>query len=389
MKIDVLPSKSHNAIVVITYNRLLSLKRLVSSLQNANYLNDRIDLIFSIDKSTIYKEIEDYCNSVEWNYGEKNIYVQSERLGLKRHILKCGDFLNHYSNIFVFEDDLFVSSNFYIFGKLAIEKYENDDNIAGISLYTYSRNQYANLPFFPIIDEYDVFFMKVASSWGQIWSSNKWAKFVKWLKLNDSIDNIHIPNHIKLWGDKSWLKYHHAYCADQGKYFVYPRVSLSTNFSEPGEHASLDSTYQVILQSGCKLYYVFPNNILQAVRYDAFFENENLQEYLNVTYPNIVIDLYGGKYNYGQYLLSTEKINCEIIKTYALRMKTWESNIFHDIPGEDICLYKTDGKVVKKKHSKANVYKYLFKINSPRPIMDILRDYILNKIKKWVSYGHR
>ena len=39
------------AIVVIGYNRINSIKRLLLSLENAYYDNDNIDLIISIDKS--------------------------------------------------------------------------------------------------------------------------------------------------------------------------------------------------------------------------------------------------------------------------------------------------------------------------------------------------
>src|SRR5690606_8337510 len=185
--------------------------------------------------------------NVKWPYGNIEIKTTPVRLGLKKHVMRCGEILNQYEHIIVLEDDLYVSLGFYQYAKEMIACYGDNTDIAGISLYQYPRNQYANLPFYPEQDQFDVYFMKIASSWGQVWSRTKWQAFLNWLDEHQNIDDIHIPMHIKRWDDKSWLKFHHAYCAAQAKYFVYPRVALSTNFSEPGEHASLDSTYQIEL----------------------------------------------------------------------------------------------------------------------------------------------
>ena len=57
-------------IVIVTYNRLNSVKRLLNSLNYAYYLNDKVDLIISIDYSgsdIIYNYVKDYT----WDFGEK------------------------------------------------------------------------------------------------------------------------------------------------------------------------------------------------------------------------------------------------------------------------------------------------------------------------------
>ncbi|WP_168406434.1 glycosyltransferase [Acinetobacter indicus] len=369
---------SNIAIVVITYNRLNSLKRLIHSLLQADY-DDQIDLIVSIDRSDIFDQMHDYASKILWKHGDIEIKVAEQRLGLKKHVMQCGELLNQYEHIIVLEDDLYVSSGFYQYTKEMISKYGDNENIAGISLYNYPRNQYANLPFTPQLDQYDIYFMKIASSWGQVWSRQKWAKFLEWYNLNPSIDELHIPKHIKQWGDKSWLKYHHAYCAAENKYFVYPRMALSTNFSEPGEHASLDSTYQTELLNDIKANYRVPDSIENAIRYDEFFENENIKKNINI--PDLTIDLYGKKYIYERYVLTTKHLNKKIIKSYALRMKPWEVNVTHNIEGADFFLY--DFNVEERNFFKSREsykYKYLFKINSPREILNILLSYFFKKI---------
>ena len=50
---------SNIAIVVIAYNRLNSLKRLIHSLLQASY-NDKVDLIISIDRSDIFEQMYKY-----------------------------------------------------------------------------------------------------------------------------------------------------------------------------------------------------------------------------------------------------------------------------------------------------------------------------------------
>lgn len=367
---------SNIAIVVITYNRLNSLKRLIDSLLKAKY-DESVNLIISIDRSDIFEQMYNYASKIIWMYGDIEIKVAEKRLGLKKHVMQCGELLNQYEHIVVLEDDLYVSPGFYQYTKEMIYKYDDNENIAGISLYNYPRNQYANLPFTPQLDQYDIYFMKIASSWGQVWSRQKWAKFLEWYNVNPSIDELHIPKHIKLWGDKSWLKYHHAYCAAENKYFVYPRMALSTNFSEPGEHASLDSTYQVELLSDVKSNYKVPNSVDEAIRYDEFFENENIKKY--ISFKDLTIDLYGQKYKPERYVLTTKQLNKKIIQSYALRMKPWEVNVVNNIGGEGVYLYDFS-KSANNKFKQSYLYQYIFKINSPRELFYMLMDYLKYKI---------
>lgn len=338
---------TENAIVVITYNRLVSLKRLINSLLDAEYSGDNIDLVVSMDCSGD-ENLKLYIESINWPFGNFIKIFHKERLGLKKHVLFCGTYTENYENIFVFEDDLYVSKGFYIFGKKAIEFYKNENDIAGISLYTYQWNQYVNKSFTPLSDENDVFFMKIASSWGQIWQKDRWNDFISWMrdKADDDLKKIDtLPRAVSGWSEHSWLKYHHAYLAVTNKFFVYPRVSLSTNFSEPGQHAFLDSTYQVDLQFKIKCNYKFCS-LDEGVKYDAFYENINLTI---DEYENLVVDLYGSKRNKGTYCLTTQEMPYQIKKQYALRMRPHELNVLNDISGKDIFLYDLNYPIKNKK----------------------------------------
>ena len=87
---------------------------------------------------------------------EKKLYTYPERLGLRKHILKCGDFLDFYDALVVLEDDLVVAPSFYMYVLMTVNKYIENNNIAGISLYTHLWNHNAGLPFTPCPSMYDV-----------------------------------------------------------------------------------------------------------------------------------------------------------------------------------------------------------------------------------------
>jgi len=226
------------AIVVICYNRIDSLKRLIASIEKADYgeRND-IELVFSIDFSG-NSNIRDYAEVYNWKYGNKRIITYDERQGLKKHVLKCGDLTKEYDIVTVLEDDIYLSNSFYHYAYNVMEFYWDDERIAGISLYGFQKNWLDwILRFEPQKNKYDVYFLKVAQSWGQVWSYNKWSEFKKWYNRNNKnfiTDNI--PEYLLQWPDTSWLKYHDKYLIEKNKYFVYPYYSLSNNFSDAVQH---------------------------------------------------------------------------------------------------------------------------------------------------------
>lgn len=78
-------------ILTIGYNRANNLLRLLNSINAATFPTDDVDLLISIDNSGT-KDVENAANSFKWLHGRKKIYTYPERLGLRKHILKCGDF---------------------------------------------------------------------------------------------------------------------------------------------------------------------------------------------------------------------------------------------------------------------------------------------------------
>lgn len=335
------------AIIVVSYKRIDCFKRLLASLDKADYGSDKVPLIISIDKSdsTI---IESEANSFEWKYGDKIINARSENMGLRRHILSCGEYLNTYDAVVILEDDLVVSKGFYSFAKQAVEKYNNDDGVAGISLYSYRINEFSFFPFEPERNvNSDVYFMKFASSWGQIWMKKQWKKFMGWYHINQDLD-LHtideLPEYIANWGKNSWKKYHIAYCVLNDKYFVYPYDSYSNNPGDIGEHyKKKDYKFGVPLAEGTKKDYCFlDSNDTNIIKYDGYFER--------VTDDDICFDLYGAKKKYEKrYVASLKNLPYKVTDTYKLEMHPHEINVLSNNIGDELFVYDTE-KAEKNSH---------------------------------------
>ena len=351
-------------ICIIAYNRIDSLKRVLTSLEHA-YYDEKITLIISIDKSQT-TQVEDFAKQYIWNNGEKIVITHPKNLGLRKHVLKCGDLLENYDALIVLEDDISVAPSFYYYAKQCVEKYADNDDIAGISLYNFPINYINRLPFYPLQSDSDIYLMKCAQSWGQVWMKKQWNDFIAWYKDNSEEfgEMNHLPTAVCKWPKSSWLKYHTRYCIENDKYFVYPYVALSTNNSDRGTHVSKQNTlFQSYMLFGEKKIF----NLKDIVKYDGFFENENIINFLNLHKTELCVDFYGNKNNKQncRYWLTRKKMNYHIINSYSLTYKPYELNIIFNKLGYDIFLYDTN----KQQENTINKntltdYCYLYKISS-------------------------
>lgn len=333
------------AIVVVGYDRPHSLSRLLGSLNRVAFDGQRIPLIISLDRSGD-EMVTAVAEAFSWSHGDKIVRTFPQRLGLKQHVLACGDLTRDFEHLIVLEDDLYVSQNLYRFAVQAIDFYRDDDRIAGIALYNHLWNVACDRPFMPLDDRFDAYFMQFACSWGQIWSRDKWSRFRDWYRKhgNDFQPGPAIPPNVVQWSDHSWLKYHIRYCIETGRFFVYPRVGLSTNFSDKGQHnAGQENGYQIPLQEAYSKQYHFPRLDGSRAVYDAFFESMALGDALGIAPEELCVDLYGIKRNRAnaRYWLTLEPAACKVLKTFDLAFRPHESNVLHEVPGAFIKLYDT------------------------------------------------
>jgi glycosyltransferase involved in cell wall biosynthesis len=335
------------AIVIVAYNRDWTLRRILRSLQRAVY-DPPTDLVISIDKSD-NNDVVAIADGFQWDHGKKVVLAREERLGLKNHVLACGDLANDYGRIILLEDDLFVSPFFYRFAKEAASYYDNDPAIAGISLYSQRFNETATMGFRPFDDGSDVFFLQLASSWGQCWSSEQWSGFRTWYQDNpmeeEKTDDT-LPPDVRVWPQTSWKRHFIRYMIARNKFFVYPRRSYTTNFHDPGTHHCEKIT---LLQVPLSLYEkpsLFKTMDQSPAVYDAY--HEIFPDRLKRIAPHLeaydlVVDLYGQKDPNAVkagYLL-TSKRSIKPLRRYGRELKPHELNVVYEIEGKDISLSRT------------------------------------------------
>jgi hypothetical protein len=355
-------------IIVVAYNRPKPLSRLLNSLLQATYPGE-VELIISVDGSVEAwkrggvdelkrgrgEEVRKVAEEFVWPFGEKKLIFHEDNLGLRNHVLSCGDLSKDYDGVIVLEDDLFVSPAFYDYTLQAIEYYKDDPKIAGISLYSHAYNETAQFPFRPLEDGSDVFFFQYAASLGQFWSQEGWDAFRGWYDAlaprdesgGNSLDSSFLPPNIRLWPESSWKKYFIAYIIQTDLYFVYPRVSLTTNFSDKGTNIRIsENLFQVPLLAGKKVFW-FESLQNSVAVYDTY--GEILPDRLKRMFPSLKdrdfdVDLYGLKSKEDtdkKMFLSSRKCS-DPVMTFGREMKPHEMNVAKGIEGDFFALGKKE-----------------------------------------------
>ena len=391
------------AIVIVAFDRPHSLSRLLHSLKHA-YFSEKdsdanIPLVISIDQGGD-KTVFDIAESFEWKYGEKRIINHGQRMGLKNHILSCGELVNEFGSIIMLEDDLFLSPTFYDFAAKALEFTSKDPRIGGISLYAHKFNVFARLPFEPIDDGYDNWYFQFASSWGQAWTANQWNGFAEWQNEHDGEDlsGNGLPNDIAAWKESSWLKYAIKYLIETDKYFLYPRISYTTNFADAGTHSARAlSELQIPLShgafnhperinSGRPLYFSSLDD--SGSVYDAYFENSLLPYEMDLygiksrdllLAQGIESQKPGSKLPHGSKLVSSASLPFEIVREYGLSLKPIDQNVAFKLRGQGLRLYDLNRKAPIKRTKEGAFYSFFYPGLNQSKISAIVKDKISDK----------
>lgn len=361
------------ALVVVGYNRPDSMRRLLNSISLAEYSYEEIPLVISIDHSG-NEEVVQVAEEFLWHYGEKKVIYHSKRMGLRHHIISCGDLTEKYGAVMILEDDLYVSPDFYNYAMEALLKYGDHDKIAGISLNTKRELLESPYPFFPLHTGYDVFFQQFASSWGQVWNLRMWRLFKEWYNENQILPNsVNVPITILNYPETSWAKFYQTYVVEQDKYYVFSYDSLTTNFGDAGEHFNHDSSaFQSILFYGHKNYNM--PEFEDGVKYDIYGEPVGIGKYLGIEDEDLTCDFWGRKQadSYKKYLLTCVKKPYHEIGHYSMCMKPMELNIINKVPGNDIHLYDTTNRIenfVRDKNEKVRFLEYGYGIINGRDLL--------------------
>ena len=379
--------KDKIAIVAVGYNRINSMKRLLSSLQKARYPQNDIPLFISIDCSGD-EGLYEYVENFQWEHGPKYVNIQKERLGLKNHILQCGDLTKYFRAVIILEDDIFVSEYFYDYVVNAVDYYYEDSRIGGISLY---QNEVRNcsggtVPVAFLKDGSDVYLKQSPASWGECWTDKQWPLFREWYsKFEDSMfSDIDMPEGIKSWG-RAWSKYYMAYLIQTDRYFVFPQISHTTCFGDAGEHSSASTSIgQANLLCGSRDYIFRPFEKL--TKYSIFQVNKDLYSWISIPEEDLCVDWYCESKNIRKcrYILTPAKLPFKVVRSFGLVMLPIELNIKYTIEGNDLFIYDTingEGNALGREYQRSMAYYYLRHFSVHLAVKYVM-DHYINAIKR-------
>ena len=282
-------------IAIIAFNKVKPFKRLLTSLSKVMISQgSSVDLCFCIDGGGD-PEIEQIAKSFDWHNSQKRIFVKPTNIGLKKNVYETMKLGLEYDALVVLEDDLYVSTQLIKYVENVLSNFPNSEKIAGFSLYSAAFNETAYCNFKPIHDGFDVFFMKVPSSWGQFYTKNQIKEYFDWYEDFEQVDLESLPPNVSRWSHKSWKKEFFYYLIKSNKYFIYPRYSLTTNYADAGEHHTGSDMYQVPLAQQVNNLNLVDIDNSNAV-YDEYCEIEpeclNRQR-TNLSIGDYLVDLYG------------------------------------------------------------------------------------------------
>lgn len=345
----------NSVIVVIGYNRVDSLQHCLDSVMKGTFNDDKVDLIVSLDHSDKEDEIETELKKYNWTHGDFNVLKHEERMGLRKHVISCGNLIGDHDFLIMLEDDICVSDCFYLYVSAAVQKYGDNEHVVGISMYSPHMVQQNGRFFTPEYNGSDVYMFQHSQSWGQAWTKRMWNQFHEWFLANPTFEKpFDMPDNSYGWGERSWMKYFMGFICSGDRYLVYPYHAFSTNMNDSGEHQSVANTdYQVPLTRNQTEFKML--DFEQCVKYNGHSERVN-DQYFSYSYHNepVLLDLNGIYSNYAnyRYVVSTKKLDYKILKTYGLRRRPQEVNLTEETVGNDIFLY--DLSIREKNNYKSN-----------------------------------
>lgn len=344
-------AKHTPAIVVAAYNRPNSTRRLLRSITQANYPSGlEVPIVISIDGGGEHNgALQKMAQNFEWKHGAKKIVVHQDNLGLIDHIFACGDLAQTYDSIILLEDDLYVGQSFYDYAQQALDFFEHEPHVSGISLSALWFHGFTQLPFTPFLDDGDNFYMQIAWYQGQAYTAAQWQHFRGWLAQDKGglLPKGVMHPMFGRFPKTDWFPLKTRYLVETGRFYAFPRESLTVNFGEMGTHFSEPTSFfQVPLQERKSTWYFQPFDDCTAV-YDSW--QELLPGRAKRLVPELgqfdfVTDFYGQRDKTAvpaEYVLTTQP-SARPHKSWGLVMRPPVANLIHHIKGNGIHLTKPE-----------------------------------------------
>ncbi|KAI0352378.1 hypothetical protein OH77DRAFT_1498049 [Trametes cingulata] len=246
---------------VITNDRPHSLHRLLSSLRDARYFGDTLDLRINVEQTADPVTLQ-MASEYAWEHGSVFLHHRVTHGGLLTAVVESWYPKGNDSYGLILEDDVELSPLFYAYLKMSVLHYrygrpeDRSSHLFGISLY-----QQKNLELRPegrhLFDAREVFktaglanphtpyLSQIPCSWGALYFPEHWREFHAYLvtRLSGNVwpmEQTVVPDVRSNRWTRSWKKYFIELVYLRGYVMLYPNyadyVSLSTNHLEVGSH---------------------------------------------------------------------------------------------------------------------------------------------------------
>ncbi|KAG0452462.1 hypothetical protein HPP92_025126 [Vanilla planifolia] len=229
-------------IKLLTFDRIVSLRRCLRSLAAADYGGDRVNLHILVDhfraedpanasaallnvKLEESRQILDLIDNLDWIHGEKFVQYRTRNAGLQAQWLEAWWPVSDDDFAFVVEDDLEVSPLYYKYLKAVILNYYYDRSnysplIYGVSLQRprFVAGKHGNK--LHVDDGTRLFLYQMVGTWGQLLFPKPWKEFRLWYDEHKSkglkplLQGMVTTGWYKKIGDRIWtpwfIKFIHA-----------------------------------------------------------------------------------------------------------------------------------------------------------------------------------
>ena len=176
-----------------------------------------------------------------------------------------------------------------------------------------------------------------------------------------------------------------AYQVVKDKFFIFPSVSLTTCFSEAGEHGFDSTIGQVTLLSGPKEFRFVPFEDM--TRYDIYGTDSRVYDWIKIPEDELLVSFRSARPNNQKrrFILSPYNYPYCVIKSYGLNLFPIELNIRYELSGSGLFLYDTTIAAKSKKNPPISIaYYYLKNFNirlMARYVLHYTKHAVLRKLK--------
>ena len=163
-------------IILFVYNRPWHTQQTLEALKENELANQSVLYIFSDgpkenateEEVNTIQEVREIARSKKWS---KEVYIiESEKnKGLANSVIDgVNTVINEYGKVIVLEDDIVSSPQFLLFLNGVLQEYEQDENVFGVSGFTYPGDKEIT----------GTHFLPIACSWGWATWKTKWDKVI-------------------------------------------------------------------------------------------------------------------------------------------------------------------------------------------------------------------